>query len=228
MEISAKKLKMLRQERGWSQEHVAEIAGLSYRTIQRIEKDGHCSLESKMALASAFVVTPVELTDEKAHQIGSGKLQWSSIIGLVVCITLGVMALELGGGLVMAIDTPSLLIAILFPIGLSLISNGSSQTIKAISLLTWSIYEPRKKQNIALSLSVLRKLIIYSYTTSAMSALFAFLSTVNFYNDMNQSQLMNSLQVVVLPLVYGTVLAEVFIRPVHHRFSRMLFVGASE
>ena len=46
MKISPQKVKMLREERGWSQEHLGEVAGVSYRTIQRIEKDGQCSLES--------------------------------------------------------------------------------------------------------------------------------------------------------------------------------------
>ena len=47
-------IKELRLEKGWSQEHLAELTNLSSRTIQRIEKDNKASLESLKALANAF------------------------------------------------------------------------------------------------------------------------------------------------------------------------------
>ena len=43
-----------RQQRAWSQTQLAEISGLSLRTIQRIEKSGKASLESVKALASVY------------------------------------------------------------------------------------------------------------------------------------------------------------------------------
>lgn len=59
------KVKKLRAYKGWTQEHLAHITGLSYRTIQRIEKDGRCSLDSKMALSSALGVKFDELLAEE-------------------------------------------------------------------------------------------------------------------------------------------------------------------
>ena len=50
-------LKSLRQEQGWSQEQLADIAGLSVRTIQRAEAGEGCALETAKALAAAFDVT---------------------------------------------------------------------------------------------------------------------------------------------------------------------------
>lgn len=47
-------IKTLRKERSWSQDHLASVSGLSLRTVQRIENEGTCSLESKKALAAAF------------------------------------------------------------------------------------------------------------------------------------------------------------------------------
>jgi len=47
-------IKLLRDRRGWSQQHLADASGLSLRTIQRIEISGHCSKESIMAVAAAF------------------------------------------------------------------------------------------------------------------------------------------------------------------------------
>ncbi len=52
-------LRKLRLQRGWSQEHVAELTDLSVRTIQRIERGGKPSLESAQALAA---VCEVDLT----------------------------------------------------------------------------------------------------------------------------------------------------------------------
>jgi len=62
--ISNKILIALRKEKGWSQEQLAAISGLSGRTIQRIEKDGACSLESKMALAAALEIAPYALDNQ--------------------------------------------------------------------------------------------------------------------------------------------------------------------
>jgi len=54
-------IKELRQENGWSQEHLAELTNLSTRTIQRIEKDNKASLESLNALANAFEIEVSQL-----------------------------------------------------------------------------------------------------------------------------------------------------------------------
>lgn len=47
-------LKKLRLENHWSQEQLAEMCGLSIRTIQRIEKGENANLETIKALASVF------------------------------------------------------------------------------------------------------------------------------------------------------------------------------
>jgi transcriptional regulator with XRE-family HTH domain len=57
-------LKRLRHKRNWSQEQLAEISGLSVRTIQRIESGGKASLESLNALASVLEVQAPILAQE--------------------------------------------------------------------------------------------------------------------------------------------------------------------
>ncbi len=47
-------IRELRLKRGWSQEDLAEMAGLSVRTIQRLEKGGRASLETLKCLAAVF------------------------------------------------------------------------------------------------------------------------------------------------------------------------------
>ena len=46
----------LRVQRGWSQEQLAELSGLSVRTIQRLERGRKASAESLKALAAVFEV----------------------------------------------------------------------------------------------------------------------------------------------------------------------------
>jgi transcriptional regulator with XRE-family HTH domain len=63
MKVNSQTIKRLRETRGWSQEHLSEVAGLSARTVQRIEAEGNASPESRMALAAALAVDAAELGD---------------------------------------------------------------------------------------------------------------------------------------------------------------------
>jgi transcriptional regulator with XRE-family HTH domain len=49
-------IQKLRLQRGWSQEQLAELSGLSVRTIQRIERGQPASIESLKALGAAFAI----------------------------------------------------------------------------------------------------------------------------------------------------------------------------
>ena len=49
-------VRKLRLQKGWSQEQLAELAGLSVRTIQRIERGQKPAMESARSLASVFEV----------------------------------------------------------------------------------------------------------------------------------------------------------------------------
>ena len=66
MKVNATKLKQLRDELGWTQEQLAAATGLSLRTIQRCERDGVASLESKKALAAVFAIDHHSLNDSSA------------------------------------------------------------------------------------------------------------------------------------------------------------------
>lgn len=52
--MNAQLIRTLRAERAWSQEDLAEATGLNLRTIQRIEKSGNASFQSRRSLALAF------------------------------------------------------------------------------------------------------------------------------------------------------------------------------
>lgn len=54
MKLIAGEIRRQREARLWSQEHLAELAGISLRTVQRVETEGKAANETAMALAAAF------------------------------------------------------------------------------------------------------------------------------------------------------------------------------
>ncbi|MCO7189593.1 MULTISPECIES: helix-turn-helix domain-containing protein [unclassified Pseudoalteromonas] len=57
-------IRKLRLQRGWSQEQLATLSGLSIRTIQRIERGQSPSLESLKSLAAVFETDVADLKEE--------------------------------------------------------------------------------------------------------------------------------------------------------------------
>ncbi|MFJ7498743.1 helix-turn-helix domain-containing protein [Serratia grimesii] len=55
------RIRQLRLDKGWSQEQLATIAGLSTRTVQRIENGEQASLETLTAIAAALGVQVSDL-----------------------------------------------------------------------------------------------------------------------------------------------------------------------
>lgn len=61
VQLDGLKVRRWREERCWSQEHLAEVAGIGLRTVQRVENGDKASRESVMALAGAFDVDAMAL-----------------------------------------------------------------------------------------------------------------------------------------------------------------------
>jgi hypothetical protein len=64
MQIDANLLKQERSKRAWSQEHLAQVAGLGLRTIQRIESSGTASNESIASIATVLEKTVADFVRE--------------------------------------------------------------------------------------------------------------------------------------------------------------------
>ncbi len=64
MELNKETLKSQRDSRAWSQTQLAEVSGLSLRTIQRIEKTGIASQESAKSLAAVYECSITELVSQ--------------------------------------------------------------------------------------------------------------------------------------------------------------------
>ncbi|WP_417512896.1 2TM domain-containing protein [Minwuia sp.] len=59
-------VRKLRLDKGWSQETLAEVSGLSVRTVQRVERGGQASLETLNALASVLETDVKTLSGENS------------------------------------------------------------------------------------------------------------------------------------------------------------------
>lgn len=77
-------LKQLRISRHLSQEHLAQMAGLNVRTIQRIESGHNASLESLKCLASALEVDVSTLNQEQ-FMIDKNTDNWKDLPFLLKC-----------------------------------------------------------------------------------------------------------------------------------------------
>ena len=63
-------IRKLRKQKHWSQDQLAQMSGLSIRTIQRIERDQKAGLESLKALSAVFDIEISELQREAVDAVG--------------------------------------------------------------------------------------------------------------------------------------------------------------
>lgn len=107
VKVDSQLIKTEREKRAWSQEHLAQVAGIGHRTIQRIESTGMASFESVMALAAALAVDTSDLRIDITNLPTVTKHQSSAFrmeigVRLLLAILSGVavpliLAAEIGG-----------------------------------------------------------------------------------------------------------------------------------
>jgi transcriptional regulator with XRE-family HTH domain len=111
MKINGDRVRALREQKSWSQEHLASASGLSVRTVQRVEVDGIASAETRLALAAALDVpvadlmpaappTQATLADDRQRPIAAaglkaaeGALMRRTLIGLGLALALALILL---------------------------------------------------------------------------------------------------------------------------------------
>lgn len=65
--INSSMLRSKRAEQHWSQSELCEASGLSLRTVQRMETEGRCSIDSVQAIAAAFNVPADDFLVSQRH-----------------------------------------------------------------------------------------------------------------------------------------------------------------
>ncbi len=66
--INSSMLRSKRAERHWSQSELCEASGLSLRTVQRMETEGRCSIDSVQAIAAAFNISADDFLVSQRHE----------------------------------------------------------------------------------------------------------------------------------------------------------------
>ncbi len=225
MDIAKDKLIELRKERGWSQSRLATISGLGERTIQRIEKEGTCSLESVMALASVFELSPKDLEKPKPETIGDPpaspvKTNWSGLLGMGVLIACAYIIIDLtakypsweriSAGLVFGLT-----------ITFSVISYGAKRTYACMASTYWIVRAPQQNMDFNIKIKQTKSLLEYSYIIGVVSCLVCGL-TIAVHSEINPNHTLDYLTYMVRPLVYAILFAELWIRPLKHRLEYLL------
>jgi len=88
--VDSSRIRSEREHRGWSQGHLASVAGLSLRTIQRIEKTGFASFESVTALAAVYSLEVADLRAGESAPSGQRAIRLS--LELLIRIALAVVS----------------------------------------------------------------------------------------------------------------------------------------
>jgi transcriptional regulator with XRE-family HTH domain len=92
--INLRDLKEMRLQRHWSQEQLAEMSGLSIRTIQRIENGENAGLESLKSLAAVFEIDIID-SDKKKEiaQIRTEEAYIQNIKGFYKLLAISILSL---------------------------------------------------------------------------------------------------------------------------------------
>jgi len=92
MQVSAETVRRERQRRGWTQQHLADAAGCSLRTVQRIESHGVASNESVSALCAVFEMDrSMLLVSESGANVSGGSAPQVGAL-LIAAATVGAVA----------------------------------------------------------------------------------------------------------------------------------------
>jgi transcriptional regulator with XRE-family HTH domain len=80
MSVDRELVRRLRLEKSWSQEKLADEAGVSLRTVQRIEADGVAAHRSCRAIAKALGIQPAEMRPRSEPSSRSVNQSQSSLV----------------------------------------------------------------------------------------------------------------------------------------------------
>jgi transcriptional regulator with XRE-family HTH domain len=228
MSVSNQNIITLRKERGWSQEKLAAISGLSERTIQRIERDGNCSLDSKMALASAFEIAPQELS--AAYENESEKLEmiidWGGALGLLI-LGLATPAVILLTGTDGKWELASFSIVIGLTVILSIMTYGFKKTHELFDKTSYIVKYPKKTIGLNQLIVQAQFVIRNAYIIGVLATLVTGLTLAIHKPEMLDS-LKYYLPITFKPSIYAMLFIEFWFRPYKNKLEKMLTMQTAE
>ena len=224
MNISPAKLIHLRKDRGWSQEKLAAISGISERTIQRAESDGSCSLDTKLAFATVFEISPGELSSEAETGLKDDKIvhktDWGGALGLFVLglVTAAIVVITGTNG-----PWDGVCIAVVWglTITISVICHGAKATYRLFDNTSWIVKYPSYAPNLNNYISHAKTVMENSYIVGISASLVAAL-TLALHTDIAQQSFPRFLALSAKPLIFTILLSELWFRPYKRKMERML------
>jgi transcriptional regulator with XRE-family HTH domain len=223
MSVSNKLVKLMREERGWSQEQLATISGISERTVQRVEKDGKCSLESKMALSSAFEVSPIDLEDNVQSDVlfEQNRIEWTSVTGYIILLIILPILLFLLTNTHGIWEIGCLLIVEGLTLAISTASHGVDETIRFFRNSFLPVRKVANSNNYKVYIILANQVIRYAYTFGCLTSLIYLLVILTHVPD-RFHHINIVLAEMAFPIVYSILLTELWIRPFKHKVEKRL------
>lgn len=221
-QLSPEKVKYFRKNNGWSQDVLAKAAGVSLRTIQRVEKDGTSSAETQLSLAAAFDLTPSDLVSvsDKLEVNWKRKLFMQNLVALLVVVGAVGMLVVLGGDVSMFADYFSAIFLMLFVYAATVIAFGSNGLVKSLLGLRYFFSEEIELSSATRYLAlIMQKQIAFTYGGSAIGVIVGIIS-INSNFDGNTEVLYPAYAVCLLMLLYATLFAEGVLRPLVAKLTR--------
>lgn len=217
MNISADKVKQIRKQKGWTQEVLSKVTGLSLRTVQRLEREGGGSSETLLALASAFEVETGQLFAEYRNPPS----KWSKekimhgIIAIVVFWGAISFLMILGGELKMFFDVYSLLFMFFFTWAGTLVAFGVDGLLKSLFglkyLFSGEIESGKATERLQL---IFKNQILFCYGAAFVGLL---VGTVAIHGNpemtIDANILHRAYAVNILLVLYSALYCEVILRP---------------
>lgn len=222
MHIDPEKLLELRKERGWSQEKLAAISSISERTIQRVERNGLCSLDTKMALASALGIAPSDLQAKSPQRQSTSVMitSWAGALGLFVLGTMApiVILMTAQNG---QWELASVAVVWGLTIMLVLMNFGFRATYRLFDNTSWIVQYPTHVEGLNTFIIQAKATIEYAYIVGIVASLVSVLTiTVHGLSPAGDSA--SVLSYGVRPLIHAVLFAELWFRPFKRRMETML------
>ena len=221
MNIAKDILIKLRKDRGWSQEKLAAISSISERTIQRVEKDGNCSLDTKMALASAFEISPTELVIKQENKPDYKIIiDWGGAVGLFILgLAIPVIILLTGTNGMWEISCAAIVWGL--SVILSIMNYGAGNTYRLFGNTSWIVKYPTYVSGLNTYISHAKFIIVNSYIIGVVASLVTALTLAQ-HTSMIQDNLTHYFTTLIRPLVYAILFSEFWFRPYKRKMEKML------
>jgi len=177
-----------------------------------------------MALASAFSISPADLNDEYKPSVGDGTFNIGGIVGAltIVALIVTIIAWE-WHDLNVYINVWLFSFNVLTLLSLSLMTCGSKPTFQAIATISWFFKQPNDVKHANKHLPVLRRLIIYSYTSGFFWTITDIVEASYYaFNGEKSPDYIYEVGLTFTSILYAVLIAEIIFRPLKNRIEFLL------